>query len=292
MSEASIWAKLRAKGFSEKATAAIMGNMQGESGLIPYRVQGDFDWKSDLKPSKDYTAAVDSGRLTKNDFLFYGPGGGGYGLCQWTFWSRKEGLYDLAKSRGVSIGDEQVQIDWFYQEIQKAEYIYKKNNYEQYQVFKYLNMDGESLLDMTKAVMRGYEKPHDQSDAVAAQRAKWGQDIWDWNKGTTPDVDPEPNPEPTPDPEPTPAPTPIYTCTITSPILRKGDKDTGKGGDKGVTVSMLQMGLKKNGISLGIWGVDGDFGSTTERAVKEFQSNCNLMVDGIVGQDTWQVLFQ
>lgn len=290
MSEASIWSKLRAKGLSEKATAAVMGNWQAESGLCAYRLQGDFSdgWVRSI----EYTARVDSGEISREQFIYNGPGGGGYGAAQWTFWSRKQGLYDLAKSRGVSIGDEQVQIDWFYQEIQKPEYIYKKNNYEQYQVFKYLNMDGESLLDMTKAVMRGYEKPHDQSDAEAAKRAKWGQDIWERNKGTTPDVDPEPTPEPTPEPEPTPTPTPIYTCTITCPILRKGDKDTSKGGDKGVTVSMLQMGLKKNGISLGIWGVDGDFGSTTERAVKEFQSNCNLMVDGIVGQDTWQVLFQ
>lgn len=286
MSERSIWDKLRAKGFTEKATAAIMGNMQAESGLISYRLQGDFS--DGYVNSIQYTSNVDNGYISREQFIYNGPGGGGYGLCQWTFWSRKEGLYDLAKSRGVSIGDEQVQVDWLYKEIQKSEYIYKKNNYEQYQVFKYLNMDSESLLDMTKAVMRGYEKPHDQSDAVAAQRAKWGQDIWDWNKGSEPDVDPEPTPEP----EPTPAPKPIPSCTITAPILMKGDKDTSKGGDKGVTVSMLQMGLKKNRIRLGIWGVDGDFGSTTERAVKEFQSSCNLMVDGIVGQDTWQVLFQ
>lgn len=283
MSESSIWKKLRAKGFSETATAAIMGNMQGESGLIPYRIQGDFS--SDYARSKEYTRQVDNGQLSKNDFLYYGPGGGGYGLCQWTFWSRKAGLYDLAKSYGLSVGDEQVQVDWLYQEIQKPEYVYQKNDFEKYTVFDFLHRD-ESLLEMTKAVMRGYEKPWDQSDIVALQRASWGKNILDRNTGSSPDADP------TPTPEPTPKPKPISSCAITVPELKYGDKDWYKGGDKGVAVAMLQMGLKKNDIGIGIWGCDGHFGKDTEKAVKEFQRNSNLPADGIVGQDTWQVLFQ
>ena len=283
MSESSIWKKLRAKGFSETATAAIMGNMQGESGLIPYRLQGDFS--SDYSRSKEYTQKVDTGQISKNEFLHYGPGGGGYGLCQWTFWSRKEGLYDLAKSLGVSVGDEQVQIDWLYQEMQKPEYIYEKNYYDRCQVFEFLNRN-ESLLEMTKAVMRGYEKPSDQSDVVALQRASWGKNILDRNTGSVPDEDPEPIPVPVPDPDPIPS------DEITVPTLKYGDKDWYKGGDKGVAVAMLQMGLKKRDINIGIWGCDGHFGKDTEKAVKEFQKTSNLTADGVVGHDTWQVLFQ
>lgn len=285
MSESSIWKKLRAKGFSETATAAIMGNMQGESGLIPYRIQGDFS--SDYSRSKEYTLKVDSGQISKNEFLYNGPGGGGYGLCQWTFWSRKEGLYNIAKSLGLSVGDEQVQIDWLYQEIQKPEYVYRKNDYEKYTVFEFLHRD-ESLLEMTKAVMRGYEKPYDQSDIVALQRATWGKNIYDRNTGSVPDVDPEPEPTPTPQPDPEPTPSDY----IVVPTLKYGDKDWYKGGDKGVAVAMLQIGLKKNDIGIGIWGVDGHFGIDTENAVKKFQKDSNLTADGVVGHDTWQVLFQ
>ena len=132
---------------------------------------------------------------------------------------------------------------------------------------------------MTKAVMKGYEKPYDQSDAVANQRTEYGQEIWDRNKGTSPDVDPEPSPEPTPSPTPS-----GESCQITVPVLCKGSV--------GDVVYILQSGLKRKGYSLGICGCDGDFGSATENAVKIFQSHSNLFVDGIVGESTWQVLFQ
>ena len=36
--------------------------------------------------------------------------------------------------------------------------------------------------------------------------------------------------------------------------------------------------------------LDGDFGPETERAVRTFQSENGLVVDGIVGRNTWQAL--
>lgn len=46
----------------------------------------------------------------------------GYGLGQWTFKSRKAGLYDFAKSQQASIGDEDVQIKWALTEISQGDY--------------------------------------------------------------------------------------------------------------------------------------------------------------------------
>ncbi|MBQ9795729.1 MAG: peptidoglycan-binding protein [Clostridia bacterium] len=40
-----------------------------------------------------------------------------------------------------------------------------------------------------------------------------------------------------------------------------------------------------------ITNLDGDFGPETERAVRAFQSENGLGVDGIVGRNTWQALF-
>lgn len=44
-----------------------------------------------------------------------------------------------------------------------------------------------------------------------------------------------------------------------------------------------------------IWGynlkIDGNFGPRTERAVRDFQSLIGLSPDGIIGRDTWDVLF-
>lgn len=264
MSEATIWQKLKAKGLSDTAVAAVMGNMQGESGLIPYRVQGDFG--QGYTWSKSYTEEVDKGKISKAGFVYEGPGGGGYGLCQWTYWSRKDGLYETAKRLGLSIGDEQVAVDWFYEEIQEP---------QRKVVWNDLHSE-KSLYDMTVSVLVNYEKPYDQSQRVRDQRTAWAQEIYNRNAGTTP----TPEPEPSPAPEPEPA----ESCEITVPVLKKGDK--------GVAVAMMQRGLEKNKISLGVWGADGDFGTATYNAVKKFQQQSNLTADGIVGQDTWQVLFQ
>ena len=66
------------------------------------------------------------------------------------------------------------------------------------------------------------------------------------------------------------------------PTLRKGDK--------GQYVTLLQTKLKNKGYDLGKCGVDGDFGSATQAAVKTFQKDNGLTVDGVVGNATWAAL--
>lgn len=60
-----------------------------------------------------------------------------------------------------------------------------------------------------------------------------------------------------------------------------------KRGSRGVDVKYLQYMLNKAGYKLAI---DGSFGPSTEKAVKSFQTNNKLTVDGIVGKNTWQEL--
>ena len=80
---------------------------------------------------------------------------------------------------------------------------------------------------------------------------------------------------PTPTPEPTPTPS-------TKPTLRRGDK--------GPYVVDMQTKLNKLGYDLGPCGIDGDFGRATEKAVKAFQGDHGLKVDGICGPATWSAL--
>lgn len=63
-----------------------------------------------------------------------------------------------------------------------------------------------------------------------------------------------------------------------------------KRGDSGSTVKDLQRVLRKYGYRLGKSGVDGIFGSNTERAVKDFQRDEGIGVDGIVGPVTEKAL--
>ena len=68
----------------------------------------------------------------------------------------------------------------------------------------------------------------------------------------------------------------------------KLDPPTIKKGSKVAAVRMLQRLLTDYGYNPG--DVDGVFGTKTEKAVKEFQADFSLVVDGIVGPKSWAAL--
>lgn len=70
--------------------------------------------------------------------------------------------------------------------------------------------------------------------------------------------------------------------TVSYKTIRKGNM--------GELVKQLQTKLSALGYDLGICGIDGDFGQATEKAVKAFQKDHGLKVDGIVGPLTWEAL--
>ena len=165
MSKKTIWEYLKAKGFSDVATAAIMGNMEAESNCVSCRLQGDFS--TDYQKSREYTALVDKGDISREQFVYNGPGGGGYGLCQWTYWPRKAGLYDLAKSQGVSVGDEFIQVEWLVRELFQDEFRPVLNTLQ----------NSESIRECSDVMIKKFLRPADQSDAVCVQRAKFAREI-------------------------------------------------------------------------------------------------------------------
>ncbi|MER5789510.1 serine/threonine-protein kinase [Streptomyces sp. NPDC001980] len=61
-------------------------------------------------------------------------------------------------------------------------------------------------------------------------------------------------------------------------------------GQRNNRVVELQCILKARGYDIGSHGVDGDFGPDTLTAVKKFQKNHGLRVDGEVGVNTWGAL--
>lgn len=119
--EEKVWNYLKAKGLSDYACAGFCGNFYAESGIIFNRVEilclKRLKENGKIYNDETYTAAVDSGKISRAGFLNPLPGKQyGYGLCQWTSPGRKGGLYDLCKNRGVPIADGEAQLDWLWTE--------------------------------------------------------------------------------------------------------------------------------------------------------------------------------
>lgn len=112
MSRQTIWNYLKTHtALSDEAIAGVMGNMEAESNCEACRVQGDFT--ADRRISKQYAQQVNSGQLPnwhKDDK--------GWGLCQWTYNTRKANLKSTCESYGVGIEDESAQLAFMLAEMQ------------------------------------------------------------------------------------------------------------------------------------------------------------------------------
>ena len=265
MSKTSIWARLKAKGFSDYACAAIMGNMQQESAFRPNNVEDRYH-RDTGNSDEYYTAAVDNGSYTRSDFMRDGGKAYGFGLCQWTYFSRKAGIYDFAKQRGVSIADEQMQIDWLWEELHQGEYR---------QVLDVL-MSGASLYDMTARFMCVYENPADKSDGAISYRYRLASEIYEEFEGSNPAVPDDGNQEP---PETQEADTP--TTPFWPPRMLCC-------GMVGSDVMVLQALLYAHGLNPG--SASGEYDTWTRNAVVAFQSEKKLTQDGVAGQNTFRAL--
>lgn len=71
-------------------------------------------------------------------------------------------------------------------------------------------------------------------------------------------------------------------CNVELKVLKKGSK--------GDAVKSLQILLIGYGYSCGSSGIDGSFGSDTDKAVRSYQKIKGLTVDGCVGPATWAKL--
>ncbi len=182
MEKKTIWEFLKSKGFSNVAAAALKGNMAAESNCVPTRLLGDFT--SGFHRSEEYTRMVDNGEISRHDFIHNGPGGGGYGLMQWTYPARKAGLYDLAREQCVSIGDAFIQVEWLVRELWQPEFK---------PVLEILQ-NSVSLRDCSDALVKKFLRPADQSEAVCVHRAKLAREFYkEFADGEAEDPDGQPD---------------------------------------------------------------------------------------------------
>ncbi len=245
MSAKTIYNHLRQGGLSHNGACAMMGNMYCESLL-----KSDIVEKRCSMSDAEYTKAVNTGTISRYQFS---RDSFGYGLCQWTYWSRKDELYRRTVENGLSISDEKAQCAFCIAELERD---YKF-------LYEFLTEDCD-LYSATSRICKEYERPAYNNVDDRFKKAK--EYDAEFSGGT-----PEPAPEPSTD-----------SVQITVRVLRKGDL--------GRDVFMMQTGLQDMGIDCGV--PDGDFGPHTELAVNELKEAVGLEMDGVVDADVWQMIFQ
>ena len=137
--------------------AGLMGNLYAESGLIANNLQNSHSKRFNMS-DEEYTKAVDKG--TYANFV---RDSAGYGLAQWTYWSRKQALKKYADSKGKSIGDLTMQLEFLLKEL-----------YGSYPAVMATLKKATSVLEASNAVLLKFERPADQSVQVQNKRASYG----------------------------------------------------------------------------------------------------------------------
>lgn len=173
--ERRMWDYLLDKLGNEYGVAGLMGNIYAESGLRSNNLQNAYETKLGYTDAT-YTTAVDNGSYTN-----FVHDSAGYGLAQWTYYSRKQALLDYAKTSKKSIGDYEMQLSFLYKEL--------SGSYAS--VLSELK-NAKTVLEASNAVLTKFERPADMGTAVQNKRASFGQKYYDKyaKKPVTPDPKP------------------------------------------------------------------------------------------------------
>lgn len=158
MSAQIIWNFLKKEGFNDYGAAGLMGNLDAESGLRSNNLQDTYSREFGLSDTQ-YTQKVDNGTYT--NFI---KDEAGYGLAQWTYWSRKQNLLNYARAKGKSIGDLEMQLGFLCKELR-----------EQYtnSVYNILKT-ATSVQQASDAVLMNFERPLNAVN-YKNKRAQMGQ---------------------------------------------------------------------------------------------------------------------
>lgn len=124
---------------SKAGACGLMGNMKLESAMRANNAQDGMTKMTDA----EYTAAVDKGTYTN-----FARDAVGYGLCQWTYWTRKAALLSYAQNKGVSVGDEAMQVSFAIQELKRD-----------YSALWSFLCKTDSVYDAASRVCTEYERP-------------------------------------------------------------------------------------------------------------------------------------
>ena len=259
----TIYDTFRVNGLTEAGALGFLGNWDCESNCEPFRLQGDFSAYRSL--SHQYVADVENGKISMNTFAHDSKG---FGLAQWTYWSRKKALYDFWKQSGTALDDAAMQTRFAVSELQS-----------EYQGLLGFLRTSNDLYECTKRICTQYERPaYNNIDAryQAAIRIKNEIDLNDWQDDT-------PTPTTTPGPEPANVYWPPRTI----------DSHCGGWPEVGVLQSVLNCrGYLSDAEVCTPFYENCIWTDSTTNALKKFQRDNGLTADGCCGPMTWRKLLE
>ena len=159
--EETVWNYLIKKGLTKAGAAGLMGNLYAESGIKSVVYEIAYHSSVGLT-DQQYVDQVNSGKYTESQFVNDKVG---FGLVQWTFYTRKQGLYKQCRGK---IGDLTCQLDYLFVELNAS--------------FKgVLNTlkTSTDLYTCTVKVMVDFENPLDQSANAKNTRYKYAKGYYD-----------------------------------------------------------------------------------------------------------------
>ena len=150
-----IWDRLISAGLTQAGAAGLMGNLYAESGLRPDNLQNTCEAKLGFT-DEGYTVAVDNGV-----YVNFAHDGAGYGLAQWTHWTRKAGLLGYAEAKGQSIGNLDMQLGYLLLELSQL-----------FQTVWDKLRTTDSVREASDAVLLDFERPASVNDPGKLEETK------------------------------------------------------------------------------------------------------------------------
>lgn len=250
LTEMEIYAECKALGMTDAGAAGATANILEESGGKSNNLQNSYNDVFHIT-DEEYTRQIDAG--TRN-FIDQA----GYGYCQWTAGDRKKNLYDYLKGHGKSIDDSKGQFQFMGREMRQSfSFVWKRLT------------TSDDPYDCGYVMCKFYEIP-EYTESKSQYRGNLAEQIYRRCVGQSAPITPA-----------TPAPQQPEKETMWPPrMLCKGMN--------GADVTVLQALLVAHGY--GMTAVNGVFGDSTEKALRNYQQDHGLAVDGIAGPLTWAAL--
>lgn len=279
MSELNIYTTLTGAGLTPEGACGVMGNMKAESGMKSNIAQRGMTTLSD----EAYTAAADAGTLTPD----FAKDSVGYGLCQWTYGPRKEGLRQFAREVGASVGDEYIQTLYCLKEFQDYPGVLSVllTSHDLKRCSDIVCTDFErpavnNLQTRYNFALEFYEKFAGQAQHTEPSAGFVAPTIIQHSQQNSSEVKPKQNEG-------------FFSNLFGSSDrikMKSAKMPVLKEGDSGAGVAAVQVALKYHKVDIGDSGTLGIFESGTAIGLKDFQRRNGLKATGETDPETWSRL--